>query len=199
MAQTGFRKGAKMERFEKALENPSKALKQIGAMMVSEFQRSFKAQGFGGERWKARAPINIYGIISDFHAGKSTPPSRRFKKRPVLIDTGGGGGMSASFGIRVSGNTVIVDNTKPYADKHMRGGPIESLPITADVQRKVSDFISRGSVSDEVFNRLAFLLDKRLTGTTLKGEVVARPFMGITKQLVADVEEMVGVNIFEVR
>ena len=88
MTRAGFKKGAKIERWEAALKNPKKALTQIGALMVSESQRAFRAQKFGKDVWQERAVPNIYGIISDFHRGVSNPPKRRFEPRPALTDTG---------------------------------------------------------------------------------------------------------------
>ena len=71
-----FDKGDKIRRWETNLEDPSDALKQIGALMVSESQRAFKLQAFGRDKWSERAPINVYGVIADLAAdGRNAPLS----------------------------------------------------------------------------------------------------------------------------
>jgi len=105
MAKIGFRKGAKMERFEKGLENPKAALTAIGVMMVAESQDAFQQQRHGSVEWPARSNPNVYGILADFAAGKSAPPARRFQDRPALIDTGR---LRSSIAFRVSGKSVTV-------------------------------------------------------------------------------------------
>ena len=91
-----------MERpgLDAALDNPQAALKQIGILMVAESQRAFKAQQFGAKKWDQRAPVNVFGIIADFTAGKTKPPNRRFDQRPALRDTGR---LSSSIAYQVKG------------------------------------------------------------------------------------------------
>jgi len=192
--RVAFDEGDRIRRFGKNLDDPKVALKQIGAMMVAESQLAFKAQKLGKEKWDARAPINVYGIISDFHGGKSKPPERRFERRPALRDTGR---LAASIAFNViSKTTVEVGSNLPYAGVHQEGGPIESKPITKAVQEKLGDWLKgNGSAYKKA---LGFLLNRKLTGETRKGKVVARPFVGVTKQTIEDVLEIVGVKILEV-
>jgi len=194
MASKEFDEGDKMRRFKTNLANPGAALKQIGAFMVSESQRSFKLQKFGKTGWRERAPINVFGIISDFHAGKKAPPNRRFDTRPALRDTGR---LAQSIAFKVSGDTVTVGSNLPYAGVHQHGGPVESLPITQAVQTALGKWLQgKGS---ELQEKLGPLLSPSKTGKTLKMEVPARPFVGVTKQTEADILEAIGVKIFEVK
>ena len=101
-----FKKGAKVGRIEKNLDNPKAALEQIGVLMVAESQRAFKEQQFGAKKWDQRAPVNVFGIIADFHiGGRAKPPERRFDRRPALIDTGANG-LLGSIAHQVKGNVV---------------------------------------------------------------------------------------------
>ena len=189
-----FKKGAKVGRWESNLDNPSKALKQIGALMVAESQRAFKLQKFGTTAWKPRSDVNVFGIIADFHAGKRSPPQRRFQKRPALRDTGR---LSASIAFRVHGKTVEVGSSLPYADVHQVGGEVESKPITARVRTLLWQWLkTQGS---ELKRRLGWILNRKFIDQTLTSEVPARPFVGITKQTIEDVHEAIGVHIMEVR
>ena len=195
MAKANFQKGAKVERWEKAIDNPSGALTQIGALMVAESQRAFREQKHGKKKWAARAPVNVYGIIADFTKG-STPPRRRFETRQALHDTGR---LASPAGVvfKVSGKFVEVGTNLDYAHVHNFGGPIESQPITKVVQEALNKWLKP---KDEGLKKsLGWLLNKKYTGETLTGEVSARRFVGITKSTIEDVREAIGVEIMEVR
>lgn len=194
MARAGFKKGAKMERFEKALRNPSKALKQIGMVMVAESQESFRLQKFGKSRWRKRKVPNVFGIVADMAQGRGEIPARRFDDRPALRDTGR---LASSISYRVTGKTVIVGSNLPYAAAHQHGGRVESEQITKEVQTKIADYLKNDGKQWE--HALAFLLLPQMLGERLSMKVPRRPFLGITKQTIEDVREIVGVEIFEAR
>jgi phage gpG-like protein len=189
-----FRKGGKIERIEKKLTNPEAALKQIGALMVAESQRAFKEQQFGTKKWDGRSPVNVFGIIADFHEGKRKPPARRFEARPALRDTGR---LASSIAFKVSGMMVEVGTNLDYANVHQTGGDVESKPITATVQKLLWSWLKKQS--SQLKARLGFLLNKKYTGEKLKGKVPARPFIGITDTTRKNVSRMVGVHIMEVK
>lgn len=193
MVEAGFKKGKKLERWEAATQNPTAALKAIGALIVSASQRSFKTQKLGRDKWAPRAVPNIYGIIADFHKGTKNPPSRRFEPRLALRDTGR---LAASIADKIQGRTVTVGSNLPYASVHQTGGPIESLPVTQQVRDLLAAFL-KGS-GKQWRKNLGFLF-QLAPGEKLKGEVEARPFVGLTKEVVEDVAETIGVKIFEVR
>jgi phage gpG-like protein len=189
-----FKKGGKLTRWERNFENPRDALKQIGVLMVAESQGAFKQQKHGSKKWKGRAPVNVYGILADFAAGKNKPPKRRFDTRPALRDTGR---LSASIAFKVYGRTsVAVGTNLPYAAVLNFGGKIESVPITAGLQTALGKWLKKQS--DKLRDRLGFLMNPDFEGETLKGEVEPRRFIGITKQTIEDVREVVRVEIMEV-
>ena len=193
MAKAGFEPGAKIGRIRGALDNPSAALKQIGALMVAESQQAFRNQGFGGRKWRDRAPINTFGIIADFAAGKSSPPNRRFQPRPVLRDTGR---LAKSISFRIiDAKTVEVGTNVEYADVHNLGGEVESEVISEDVQKALWRWLKgRG----KAFKRdLGWLLNKKFRGEKLTAEVPKRQFLGITQRTIRDVKKIVGVKIME--
>lgn len=193
MARATFEKGAKVSRWEKHLTDPSAALKQIGALMVSESRRGFKLQRFGKDEWEPRAPVNVFGIIADFHEGKAKPPNRRFEKRPALRDTGR---LSKSIAFRLVSNHVVeVGTNLPYAGVHHTGGEVESKPITEKVQDALGAWLEKSGRKHK--GRLGFLLSEKMTGKTLTMEVPRRPLVGITEQTRHFVKEAVAVRIME--
>lgn len=195
MARAQFRQGQKIERWGRNLDKPTAALKQIGALMTAESQRAFKAQRFGRTSWAPRGKVNTFGIIADFHAGKRAPPKRRFQTRPALRDTGR---LAASIASRIIGtDTVEVGSNLPYAGVHHTGGTVESKTITAQVQRLLWAWLkTQGSA---LKRKLGFLLNKKFRGKKLTTEVPKRPIVGLTRRTMKDIEEVVGVKVFEVR
>ena len=190
---TEFEKGAKIERWEHNISNPEAALRQVGALMVAESQLAFREQKLGERAWPARGPINLFGLIADFYDGKREPPSRRFEARPVLRDTGR---LAASIAFRLVGSEIVeVGTNLPYAAVHQHGGQVESKPINDQVRQSLNEWL-RGK-GRPYRKRLGWLLNKKFAGKTLKGEVEARPFVGITKQTIEDVHEAVHVQIME--
>lgn len=187
-----FRKGDKVERIEKKLDNPVAALRRIGILMVAESQRAFKDQQFGSKRWDARKVPNVFGIIADFHAGRRAPPARRFEGRPALRDTGR---LASSIAFQVVGNVVEVGTNLDYAAAHHLGGKVQSKPITTEVQTRLWSWL-RGQ-SRELKRRLGFLLNKKYRGQRLQGTVPARPFVGITLKTREMVRQLIGVEIME--
>jgi|GEM_PF-2999417 phage gpG-like protein len=195
MVRAQFEPGGKVQRIEANLDRPNAALKQIGALMVSESQQAFKAQKFGKDSWEARAPINVYGIIADFAEGRKKPPDRRFQPRPALRDTGR---LAASIAFQiVSDDTVEVGTNLEYASVHQGGGRIESKKITPTVRKALWAWLKKQN--RELKSQLGFLLNKKFENKSLVGEVQARPFIGVTDQTIKDVEEAIGVRIMEVR
>lgn len=195
MARATFKPGAKFKRWSVAVDDPRRALKQIGALIVSESQEAFKTQQLGKDKWDERGVPNVYGIIADFHMGKAAPPKRRFESTPALMDTGA---LKKSIAMRVVSRRVIAVGTKlPYAGVLHKGGPIKSLPITESVQELLQRWLEKkGSAWRD---DLEWLLSPDWTGEQLEGEVSARPIVGITKRTIADVKKIVGVEIMEAK
>jgi phage gpG-like protein len=189
-----FRKGEKLERIERKLLSPTTALRQIGVMMVAESQRAFKDQKFGDRQWDERAPINVFGIISDFAQGKSEPPQRRFEKRPAMRDTGR---LAASIAWALSGTDAVeVGTTLAYAGPLHRGGKVESEKITEDLQRAMWKWLRKKSKA--IKSKLGWLLNKKFRGQRLTQTVPARPIIGVTKKTREAVRHAIQVLIMEV-
>jgi len=188
-----FEKGAKIERMERNLDNPERALKQIGVMMVSESQTAFREQRLGDVAWQPRGKVNVMGIIADFAAGKKAPPARRFQTRPALQDTGR---LAGSIAHRlVSSHVVEVGTNLPYAGVLHHGGEVESLPINQQVRDGLSRWLKgRGK---EYREQLGWLLNEKFADQTIKMTVPKRPIVGITKQTIEDIRTTIGVKIME--
>mgnify|MGYP003634348228 CR=1 FL=1 len=189
-----FDKGAKIARMEKGLDDPTPVLKQIGVLMVAESQRAFKEQKHGGKSWDERAPVNIFGIIADFAAGKRKPPNRRFETRPALRDTGA---LAKSIAFEVRGKVVEVGTNLDYAAVHQFGGKVESKTLTSDVRRLLWGWLKRQD--SQMQSRIGWVLNAKYKGKKIEAEVPARPFIGITESVRKAVRKLANVEIFEVK
>ena len=188
-----FRPGAKVERIQKRLESPTAALKVAGLLMVEASQKAFRQQGLGKQKWEARAPINVYGLIADFARGAGAPAQRRFQRRPALIDTGR---LSSSISSRlISEDTVEVGTVVQYAAVHQKGGQVESETITESMQRAIWDWMK--SKGRRYKKDLGWLLNKKWRGKKLQGQVPARPFIGLTDETKKRVQQATGRQIME--
>lgn len=194
MTKAGFKKGAQIERWEKALANPEKALKVIGGVIVAESQEAFRESKHGDEAWEDTAPVSVYGIIADFAMGRSAPLQRHIERDKPLIDSGN---LSRSVVPKVvSSSAVEVGSNLDYASTHQFGGPIESDTISSDVRTGLWKWLKKQNA--ELKSQLGWMLNKKFKGEKLEGEVPARPFVAITPQTIEDIREVVGVELMEV-
>ncbi len=170
------------------LAAPDRALKQIGALLVSQAQRAFVEQRLGEMEWPERYPedeepfVNVAGLISDFNRGVSAPPSRRFERRPAGTDTGA---LAGSISFAVRGGQVAAGSNLPYASHHQWGG-LSSQPVTDGAKRLLEAWLDtpEGAPFRE---KLTPFLD----ANELNTEVVQRPFLGITDEIEGDIREVV--------
>lgn len=195
MVRATFDPGAKVRRIESKLESPATALRQIGALMVSESQRAFKAQAFGGKRWPPRSDVNLFGVLQDFALGRKKPPERRFQTRPALRDTGR---LAQSIAFQLIGDSIVeVGTTVEYASVHQFGGQTKSVPITEALRKGLWSWLKRQG--RELQRRIGWVLNRKFLGERLIGRVPKRPFVGITQTTRQNVRRAVGVEILEVR
>lgn len=188
-----FRKGAKVARIERNLDDPDKTLTGIGAVLVAAAQATFKEQKLGRKKWEQRAPVNIYGLIADFSQGKKAPAKRRFDRRPALVDTGR---LRSSIAFRLIGSKVVeVGTPLRYGDVHQTGGKVKSEPI-APIRKALWRWLKRQNL--EMRRRLGFLFAKKFD-QGLEGEVPARPFIGFTRQTRKAIQKTIGVTLVEVK
>lgn len=193
MTRVTFDEGAKVRRIRANLQDPSKALAQVGVLMVAESQAAFRNQKFGDKKWDQRAPVNVFGVIADFHQGRKKPVGRRFDRRPALVDTGRG---RKSIAFQVRGNGVDVGTNVDYMKVHQTGGKVESKPITKNVRRLLWSWLKNQGVAMK--RRLGWLLNKKFVDTSIEGKVPPRPFIGVTKETVRNIEKVVQRTIMEV-
>lgn len=194
MATGEYTRGAKLERFSRGLESPSKALEVIGILGVSLTQRAFDDQRLGNVQWRPRRVPNIFGIIRDFAEGKKKPPTRRWDPLPALRDTGR---LYQSIAHRiVSDDTVQIGTNLDYASVHQFGGDSESETITPTMQQAIAEWLRKEDPQTNV--ELGWLTNPKFAGSRLKAKIPARPFVGWTDELFDIVVEAVGEQIFEV-
>lgn len=188
-----FQKGDKIARLAKKLKNPKEALKILGLMMVSDSQRAFIEQSYGGKKWPPRGPVNVMGIIADLSSGRSIP-KRRFDQRPALIDTGL---LRNSIASKIIGNAVEVGTKVEYAKDHQKGGKVKSETITGKVQTALWTWLKK-KANRKWQPQLGWLLNRKFKGRRLDGKVPARPFIGVTKQTKNYIKQIV-VEMLEVQ
>lgn len=193
MTAVDFQKGAKVERLERNLKDPSPALKTVGALMVAESQEAFRNQSFGGVQWPARRVPNIMGILADFAAGKSAPPERRFQARPALRDTGR---LQGSIAYRLGPDYVEVGTNVDYAAVHQKGGTSLSPTITDDIRHRLWAWLR--TQPKERKKQLGWLLNRKFRGLQLQRKVPARPFLGVTEQTRRYVRQTLNAELLEV-
>ena len=179
-----------------ALTDTKPILTRIGAILEAGAQAAFSDQKFGSVAWPHRYPnqaepfVNLAGALSDFAAGSSNPKSRRFSRRPAVMDTGR---LLRSIRSRVTGrDRVEVGTTVEYAPAHQWGG-VTSQPVTDDAKKKIAAWLLTPG-GKPYMSKMTFLLQKNRA--TLDTKVAHRPFLGVTatmeKDITSAVEELVA-------
>lgn len=220
-----FDEGTRLRAFRELVENPRFVLTGIGALLVERSERAFAEQRMGSIRWKSRGDTkmnpNWPAILRDFHEGRTTPPGRRLKPQPVLVDRQM---LRRSFSYRViTGDTVEAGTVLPYAGVLHAGGESKTVPVTAVIQQKLWKWIqsvtgramrsakkagkdktpqARAKASDDLkaaegVASLKWLLNKSLVGQRLTVKHPARPMVGLPPDLVADIEGLYGQKVGE--
>ncbi len=193
MPRVTFHKGEKFERLERALANPERALKQIGAVMQAESLSAFKLQALGASAWPERAPVNVFGIVADFALGRTAPLARRFERRPALVDTGR---LRSSIAWQIVGtHAVEVGTTVEYAAVHQFGGVSKSARMTSPVRQALWKWLR--TQSTEIKRRVGWVLNRKYRDEQIEQRVPPRPFLGITDTTRAAVRKIIGVEIME--
>lgn len=179
------------------LENLNGTLKQIGALMVAESQRSFLIQRFGVFRWPERYPgqpdphVNIAGVISDLNRGAGVKSRRTGSRRPALKDTGV---LSNSIKDRIaSKDTVEVGTIVEYAAVHLHGG-VSRQPTPESTKKGIRKWLAKkgNDVFAPKFRKV--LLPNSTSWDT---EVEKRTFLGVTKRLENNIRKLVEAGIGE--
>lgn len=164
-----------LERLREASKDPRPLLEAVGLYLVSQSQGAFRQQGRGSVSWEGRGTPNRIGVLLDLQAGR-VPPARRFQARPAAIDTGR---LRQSIAYRVSGNTVTVGSSLPYASEVQRGST-KTITLDTGLRRALSDWLRSLSGSQKTAMRKSFgflFHTGSLTVTT-----PPRPFVLLTAQ-----------------
>lgn len=194
MVRATFEPGAQVTRWKRALENPARALKQIGVHLLASSQAAFRLQAWDGEPWPERMVPNVPGILLDLKHGED-PQAHRFEERPANKDTGN---LVRSLAMRVGANFVEVGSRMQYAPRAHHGGAGLSETITEKMQERLYNWL-RTDAGAPWYGDLGYLLNRDKRGEALLVTVRPRPFVGITRQARADILEDIGLGIFEVR
>ena len=163
-----FSEGDGLRRLREVLERPAIVLDQIGALIVKESGKAFRDERLGGVAWKPRRVPNVPGILKDAAMNASKPPDRRFKARPVLIDTGL---LARSVTHHMAGPDVVEvcvgGVAKTYADVHQIGGASQTVPITEQVQNRLWAWIKSATGLGKIIRKNKIRVAKQ---KALKGE-----------------------------
>lgn len=196
-----------IKKFQAVLKNPEAILKQIGVVLLGEAQKAFREQALDDEKWPARyggkvPHVNVAGLISDFIAGRSNPPARRFQPRPAGIDTGMTlRSLTPSKAITTIPYTVQVKSNTDGAAA-LQNGAITTQLLTKQVKKRLAEWMKhsrrrakreRGRaqpmrMEDAAAQSLGWLFSKK----SLKTHSVPRPFLGITREAEAKIIRITG-------
>lgn len=180
-----------------------KVMKGLGGLALSYAQQAFDRQALGAAQWAARYPkqsgakVNIAGVVSDFLAGKQTPPERRFQDRPAAIDTGLlKRSLTPSKALKTHGFVVEVGSMQPNASAVQFGARSEQhltkslVGLLADWMKKSRRRIKRAkkgsqpiTAKDAAIQKLGFLFNLAKKGKPLVTQSGARPYLGVTNEL----------------
>lgn len=194
-----------LQKLEDAAKDTTPLMKQLGALNVEASQNAFDEQKLGKTLWQPRYPgmrppfLNIAGALQDFNAGKKAPKPNRFQDRPALIDEGMRGGLKGSISFQVvNPTTEVTGSAKPYASLQ-HGGGRTSILITKQAKASIADWLwtKKGKSRKGREGYESKLGPLTLPGRdSLEQKVIARPFIGITDELVGDFTSAI-MNYFQ--
>lgn len=194
-------KGTRLEaaaKIKKALQDKSRVMKMIGAILEAGSQKAFREQRFGDFEWPPRYPnqeeepfISVAGAMGDFEEGATEPKARRFDRRPALLD------RRVLFGSirseQTAEDTVEVGTTVNYAATH-QWGLVSTLRISDAGKRRLSKWLLTDK-GRPYRRRMKFLLQPNRQ--SLDTEVAQRPFLGVTAEMEDDIQRTVELVIAE--
>jgi len=173
-------------RLERSLSRPEIALSRIGALVTSRSQKAFDLQARFGRPWPDRWTPNVPGILSDLDRGVSVK-ERRFKPRPVLMDTGR---LRQSIQWRIeSADTVAIGTNLPYAKKH-QFGLADSITVTQRMRDGLAKFL-RSKRGRQWRVALGWIFGMK----TIDFIIRKRPFIGVDELDKKDIHRIIREGI----
>lgn len=198
--------------------DPDRLLLRIGTVMLAGSQAAFANQRFGAVVWPERYPnqpagekLNLAGAVSDLATGPRIK-SRRYDARPAGRDTGD---LMGRLTAQVRGGLLEVGSDLPYATRFHAGGE-SRITITPQIKRNLGILLkAKRREAGREANRRAragqlsgrgprggtpkTLEERRLGFLFTVGELVtkspARPFAGITREMVGDIESVIKSDL----
>lgn len=205
-----------IHRVRRKLNGTRRLMGRIGTLVTVDSKRSFIRQRLGTIEWAQRYPglrkpfVNIAGALADFIAGHTDPAPSQFKDRPALLTTGA---LQRSIKSRVIDSTTVeVGSDKPYAALHQEGGTSEQS-YGPDTQERIRDWLyelrqgrnRQGQYTTKGLHarpgREGYIkhLTPLLHKTTRVQNVLARPFIGVTDEAEAQIQQAVLQHFKRVR
>ena len=165
-------------------------LQRIGVYMQGVASRAFGDQGRPAGTWPQRMTPSVPSIVRQLNRGQN-PSAKYFKVAPALIDTGT---LSRSISPpKVTGRTVEVGSTAPYATKMQEGGT-STITLTPQGQTKLAEWLRGQPVSRrrELQGQLGWLFEQ----PTFEVTAQARPFLVVTD---SDTKEFASIVAEEIQ
>ena len=118
----------KLNKLSAAIQNPKKALKEVGKFVISETQEQFKTEGTRlGRKWKELATSTLIAKARDGYGGKG-----------MLERTGR---LKKGFKSDLSKFKVRIHNPVPYYQYHQLGGTKLPQRVMLDTPERVKQEI----------------------------------------------------------
>lgn len=157
----------------------SDLLDLVGQRVKESSVEAFRRGGLDTP-WQTQYPnqqpgefAHLAGALSDLNRG-SFPKARRFQDKSPLIDTGT---LSRSIAYQQVGASAVEVGTRvPYAATHQFGIKT-TQPVTETARGTFARWL-RTQLGKQFGDRIRHVLDSDV----LETQVVARPFLGITKE-----------------
>ena len=112
-------------------------LQRIGTYMQGVTSRAFGDQGRPRGSWNPRMTPSVPSIVRQLNRGDS-PSAKYFKSAPALIDTGT---LSRSISPpSITGRTVEIGSTAPYASKMQEGGT-STITLTTQGRKTLGEWL----------------------------------------------------------
>lgn len=177
-------RAASLDKLARKLTDLQPVLQAIGIEMARRTALAFDQHGQtsrGGPSWAPRRTPNFAGIIHDLSISANVR-AHRFKRQPVLVDTGQ---LRNSISSQVRGDAVVWGASAPYAKAQQLGLPT-TIPITPAIKRNALE-----AASKKEHARYAGLLAWIAKQTTITVRPAKREIIGFWPDDEAAVTEIV--------
>lgn len=201
---------AQISKLAQRVADPSSLLKKIGLTLLRESSAAFDLQRFGDVPWLVRYPnqsdpmVSYAGAVADLEKGPNIK-SRRFERRPVLVDTNTlRRSLSPASGLLgASKYWVEVGTNLPYGEVNHKG-EVTTQQVTPTIKKNLGLWLKKiaakakreqkaGAITPKTHQQ--FTASQKLVFLfhvdQLETHHVRRPFVGITPNADRDIQSLI--------